>query len=84
MTAEAFTNFVLDARLKGGSGEELSQLERLLCNDKIESRVKESRKLSSKVITNVVCASKAKGTGQVQSEKVFNSSWQKLLVTIHD
>jgi len=84
MTSEAFTKFVLDARLKMESGEELSELERLLCNEKIESRVKELRKLSSKVVTNVVYASKVKETGQVQPEKVFKSTWKKLLVTIHD
>jgi hypothetical protein len=84
MTSEAFTNFILDARLKMESGEELSELERVLCNDKIESRVKELRKLSSRVITNVVYASKVKETGQVQSERVFKSSWKKLSVTIHD
>ena len=84
MTSEAFTNFVLDARLKEDSGEELSELERILCNDRIESRVKELRKLSSKVVTNVVYASKVKETGQVQPERVFKNTWKKLLVTIHD
>jgi hypothetical protein len=84
MTSESFTNFVLDARLKMESGEDLSELERVLCNDRIESRVKELRKLSSKVITNVVYVSKVKETRQVQSRGVFKSSWNKLSVTIHD
>ena len=83
-TSEAFANFVLDARLKQASGEEHSELERLMCNEKIESRLRELRKLSSKVMTNVVYASKVKETGQVQSERVFKSTWRNILVTIHD
>jgi hypothetical protein len=84
MTAEAFTNFVLDARLKEDNGEERSELERLLCNDRIESRVRDLRKLSSTVVTNVVYAAKVKETGQVQPEKVFKNTWKQLRVTIHD
>ena len=84
MTAEEFTNFVLDARLKNETGEELTGLERLMCNEKIESRVRELRKLSNKVITNVVYASKVKETGQVQPQTAFISSWKKIRVIIHD
>ena len=47
MTSEAFTNSVLDAHIKMESGEDLSELERLLCNDRIESRAEELCKLSS-------------------------------------
>ena len=55
-----------------------------MCNEKIESRLRELRKLSSKVMTNVVYASKVKQTGQVQSERVFKSNKKNRLVTIHD
>lgn len=84
MTAEDFTNFVLDARIKNESEEELTGLERLMCNEKIESRVRELRRLSSKVVTNVIYASKVKETGQVQPQTAFKSSWKKIRVTIHD
>ena len=42
----------------------------LLCMFQIESRVKEMRKQSGKVVTNVVFASKVKETGQVQPDTV--------------
>ena len=69
MTSEAFTNFVLDARIKMESGEDLSELERLLCNDRIESRVRELRKLSSKVVTNVIYVSKVKIPGRCSQRR---------------
>ena len=82
MTCEDYTKAVLDARLKNESGEELTALERLMCNKEIESRVKELRKLVGKIVTNVIYFSQAKG--KVQAEKVFKDSWRKMLVTIHD
>ena len=84
MSSEAFTNFVLDAQLKKENGEKMTTLEDLLCNNAIESRVKELRKLSCKVITNVVYASKVRETGQVQDLSVFKSNWNKMMLTIHD
>ena len=74
MTSEAFTNFFLDARLKNENGDELTVLEHLMCNGRIEARVKELRKLSSKVLTNVIYASKVEETGQVQPEKIFKNT----------
>ena len=82
MTCEDYTKLVLDARLKNESGEELTALERIMCNREIESRVKELRKLVGKIVTNVIYFSQAKG--KVQAEKVFKDSWRKMLVTIHD
>ena len=70
MTSEAFTNFVLDARLKNENGEEITVLERLLYNDRIEAPVRELRKLSSKVLTNAIYASKVKKCIQRGSSKV--------------
>ena len=84
MTPEAYTNFVLEAQLKMENGSDVKELERLLCNAHIESRVKELRKLSGRVITNVVYASTVKETGQVQPESVFKNNWKELLVTVHD
>ena len=84
MTPEAFTTFVLQAQLKMESRAELTELERLLCNYHIESRVKELRKLAGKVSTNVIYVSAVKETGQVQPEKAFKSTWRNLLVTVRD
>ena len=77
-------NFGLDARLKMDNGDDLARLEELLCNDKIESRVKELRKLSGRDVSNVIYASKVKELGSVQPESVFKSTWKQLSVTIHD
>ena len=84
MTPDEYLKFVLDAHLKERNGADMTELDRLLCMTQIESRVKEMRKQSGKVVTNVVFASKVKETGQVQRETVFKDSWKKLHVTIHD
>ena len=84
MPSEAYTNFVLEAQIRVENGSETTELERLLCNAQIESRVRELRKLSGKVATNVVYLSTVKETGQVQPEEVFKKTWRKLLVTVHD
>ena len=65
MSSEDYANYVLDARLKKENGEDCTQLEELLCVEKIESRVKELRKLSGSIVTNVIYASKIKELGQV-------------------
>ena len=62
----------------------MTELDRLLRMTQIESRVKEMRKQSGKVVTHVVFASIIKVIGQVQPDTVFKESWKKLLVTIHD
>jgi hypothetical protein len=54
MSAQDHANYVFDARLKMENGDDLTQLERLLCFEKIESRVKELRKLSGTIVTNVI------------------------------
>ena len=82
MTPENYTKAVLDARLKYENGDELNELERLMCNERIESRIKELRKLVGKVHTNVIYFQESKG--KVQSQNVFKDGWRKLLVTIHD
>ncbi len=84
MSAEDYAKYVVDAILKMEKGGDLTELERLLCVVKIESRVKELRKLSGTNVTNVIYASKIKELGQVQPEAAFKSSWRKLVVTIHD
>jgi len=84
MTSEDYANYVLDARLKKENGEDCTKLEELLCNDKIESRVKELRKLSGRIVSNVIYASKVKELGQVQPETAFKSTWKRLPVTVHD
>ena len=61
MTVEAYNQFVLDARLKTEKIYDLTELERLLLVDKIDNRVKELRKISACVVTNVIYASKAEG-----------------------
>jgi len=78
------TTYVLDARLKMNNGEDLTPLEQLLCDVQIESRVKELRKLSGRIVSNVIYASQVKQLGQVQPETTSKSRWKRLPVTIHD
>ena len=82
MSCHKFANFVLDSIFKQKEGVELTPLEDALCDARVESRVKELRKLTGRVINNVVYASQAKE--QVQAAKVFKDTWKKLKVTIHD
>ena len=84
MTSEEYTNYVLDARLKQERGEDCTKLEELLCIDRIESRVKELRKLSGRIISNVIYASRVKELGQVQPETAFKPMWKRIPVTVHD
>ena len=84
MTSEEYTNYVLDARLKQERGEDCTKLEELLCIDSIEKRVKELRKMSGRIVSNVIYASKVKELGTVQSETVFKPMWKRLAVTVHD
>lgn len=84
MTAEAYLECVLEAKLKMGNGADVSELERLLCDDKFERRVKELRQASHKALANVMFASKMKELGHVQAESVFESTWKELQMTIHD
>ena len=84
MSKEAYSKVVLDAQLKKEKNEELKELERLLCSQKIESRVRELRKLAGRNKTNVIYASKVRDTGDVQPERVFIRTWKSLVVTVHD
>lgn len=84
LTAEQYAQAVLDARLKEDKDDDLTELERLMCNERIESRVKELRKLTAKGKTQVIYVNKAKENGSVQASSVFKDSWKKLLITIRD
>ena len=87
MSEEAFAKMVLDAQLKQDQNEEITELERLLCSPRIESRVKELRELQGRNKTNVIYASKIRDTGDVQPERVFIRTWKSLVVlvvTVHD
>ena len=84
MTAEHFAIYVLDARLKKNNGVECTQLEEMLCDAQIETRVKELRKLTCKAISNVIYASRVKDFGQVQPGSAFKDTWKQLAVTMHD
>jgi len=85
MTDENYEKFVLDARLKKENDtDSVNVLEGHLCNSAIESRVKILRKISNYSSTNVIYANRIKETGQVQKITAFKSTWNKLLVTIHD
>ena len=84
MSAETFAMFGFDTRLKKIKGGACTTLEETLCDIQLETRVKELRKLSGRVVTYVIYASQIKHLGQVQPESVFKSSWKKLAITIHD
>lgn len=84
MTTEAYLECILEATLKMENGADVSELERLLCDDKIVRRAKELRQAYHKAMTKVLFASKMKEFGQVEPESCFKSSWKDLQVTIHD
>ena len=79
-----YGEFVMNAILKQTNKKDLSSLEQALCDSRIESRVKEARKLSGRRLHNVVYLSHARELAQVQSVKVFKDTWKQLQVTIHD
>ena len=84
MSPEKFTEFVVNARLKQRDGIARTPLEEVLCDAQIETRVTALRKLSGRVMSNVIYASQARELAQVQSANVFKDTWKKLKVTIHD
>ena len=71
-----------DALLKQKNGIAHTSLEEVLCDQRIESRVKDLRKISGRLITNVIYASQAQE--HVKPPDAFKDSWRNLKVTIHD
>ena len=70
---EEYTEFVGNACIKAYDAR--SRLEKALCKGHVESRIKEMRKLSGKMQSNVIYGLTAREMGHVQSPDVFKSTW---------
>ena len=82
LSHEEYTEFVGNACIKAYDAR--SRLEKALCKGHVESRIKEMRKLSGKMQSNVIYGLTAREMGHVQSPDVFKNTWRQLQVTIHD